>query len=921
MATLLLCSDNNKIAIEKCPISAPTEVAPVKGEQSCEDSNKRKFEDSVVPAMVVAGESSSGTHKVTIMSNMQWMQYFEVINKKSELPIDKVTEAVECLIEIFHLFGLKRLKRTGSYTAIYDRKEENSLIGTTYYVKGSSIAWSSQNFETWKNFKVEFVKGGLSDIARYNNLILDAIIRALVYVSENGTDSWVKYFKYKTCAYYAKFEEQELPTKLKGLIDNPCYIFGGYIMKWSNILRLREPEKFDSFRLTINMSKMGMPRAEADSIKAAEEATALHLTTEPPPLPKGQMFYNFQGEEVELTKELICDELRRTVREVFMGESYTNELHYSPFFPSTSANYNRTRSKLGAVGEFISEIVQENDLQGECIQIERVECKTRSKFADQFANNGVKQQLFLDEKFLEGQLYNENAVQFDVTEIKAKWKVAMDLLRKEAMFEIPYVDPVGLPEALKIRVISKGPPLLYTFLKPFQKWMWSVLKRNKVFRMIGTPLTEEYVQERIGIPRDDEIIINGDYKASTDNLHSWVSECLADELWLVMRKDENVDKYDFDYAHRELLVRSLIHHLFNVDGQWVDQKEGQLMGSISSFPFLCLANATLCRMALEYSNGKTYRLTDKPSNGSIAPLLINGDDCTLRGNRISLRYNWEKITAFGGLSTSLGKTLFSNISKPVVVLNSQTYYLKNFKWTYIPFVNMGIMLGKARSGEPCLRKFQMLGELFEELKRSAPKFIWKEVCSRFLYYNMKILDECPNIPWNAPTWLGGAGLHDTPMSELDRKVASFIIMRSNEKSFQIKQPIKTDLWRIHELVEDEFREDLRGYRDVRPKRMVNLSKEYLNTDFFNCEEQYSTLYRHKVVEKLFTCNKRQLYGGLNRTIPIPILNAMRMKKNNNVWAKAYSQVVGRELPLLIIREEYELMREKKLNPLVCFEKH
>ena len=150
-----------------------------------------------------------------------------------------------------------------------------------------------------------------------------------------------------------------------------------------------------------------------------------------------------------------------------------------------------------------------------------------------------------------------------------------------------------------------------------------------------------------------------------------------------------------------MLIRSLTKHLFEMEnGTLREQKEGQLMGSITSFPFLCLANAAFCRWALEISEHKKMRVRNQPLDckSMIAPLLINGDDCTMKGCRSNMRHLWTTITSFGGLTSSLGKTLFSLKEKPITVINSQTFDYVDGQWVTRKYVNLGILMSKPRSG-------------------------------------------------------------------------------------------------------------------------------------------------------------------------------------------------------------------------------
>jgi len=306
------------------------------------------------------------------------------------------------------------------------------------------------------------------------------------------------------------------------------------------------------------------------------------------------------------------------------------------------------------------------------------------------------------------------------------WKI-FDLAKKEK----PFVEAVGLPEPLKVRVISKGPPLLYTFLKPMQKWLWKVLKQHKPFELIGRYVTESDVNGVLCNLKEDEEAVSGDYVSSTNRLHKWVSETISDRIML--RLGENIPKTDLEQLPnnfmgdlKKLMLTALTKHIFVpfkahgdqvlVDGkpeiaehETLPQTEGQLMGSIVSFPILCIANAALCRMALEGASlvkrkeKVVYRLTRK-GTGSLAPLMVNGDDCLLKGPKGTLRNCWESICGFAGLESSVGKTYFSD---SFCTINSTIFKrTPENRWVESKYVNMGLMMGRKRMGAGLKKSFQ-----------------------------------------------------------------------------------------------------------------------------------------------------------------------------------------------------------------------
>jgi hypothetical protein len=804
-----------------------------------------------------------------------------------------VCEGFKCLIEIFHLFGLERVDKTDFY---------------------------------------------------YNRIIKKSIERCLQFIKKNGDEnSWVAFFKYKTCAFYSHYENQDLPPKPSGLEekDKPYVIFGGYINQWRKLFQVRQKTTYGKFALSINMAKMGMPRANASMIAEAEKKMQVQLTTKPKSsklcLCCGMsddtywhMYYCSECDtvgEFKLTKMSIQQQLRRTVREIFQYSHYTQDDHYEPFFPSTSANYNRGRKEMGAVSD-LKEILDQYDFEP-LISINPIPGKTRNKISEHYGEKGYREDVALSERFSNGQEYNQDVLEYDCYKLKCVWKNFMDKLEFLAGREEPIVTPVGLPEALKIRVISKGPPILYSLLKPLQKFLWREVKKNRVFYMISKPITENEVYERIGFPLPTDIIINGDYKASTDNLHSWVSETIVREICDVLRKNEEPGDFHLSKSFEELFVTSLIHHKFvDVDPNGklilVDQEEGQLMGSVTSFPILCIANAALCRLALELSNKKVYRVREPIIKGeptSIAPLLINGDDCTLKGDRSTLRQYWEKITAFGGLSTSVGKTLYSLPEKPIVVLNSTTYDWKNQSWRERKYINMGLMLCKKRSGTSKSDSFgyEQIGEIHHELYGTVPKKLWPMVSKRFIEINGHILKQCPNIPWNAPKYLGGPGLVPKDYSEMDLRISSFLIKnKDSKKRYQIKSYKVDPEWIIHEIVQkqlDSYQLDS-TFRECRRKINTNTSTSYQDLikkdkyEWTNCEDSFNRLYKYMTINTLFTHDDSDIFshGGKFGSHRLDLINESIRRRNDASWANAREDMY---LQPLKVRSVDEILHQKK----------
>nr|QGZ00441.1 RNA-dependent RNA polymerase [Ourmia-like virus sp.] len=142
--------------------------------------------------------------------------------------------------------------------------------------------------------------------------------------------------------------------------------------------------------------------------------------------------------------------------------------------------------------------------------------------------------------------------------------------------------------------------------------------------------------------REGEVFVSGDYESATDNLNISLTHLVLDEM---RRTSHYVPPHVWREARLALVARF-------PDGR--KQSRGQLMGSLLSFPLLCLVNF----------------LTFKWSIARRVPLKINGDDIVFRC-RPAEADRWFKDVEQSGLVVSRGKTL---VSRNVFSLNS-TFFL------------------------------------------------------------------------------------------------------------------------------------------------------------------------------------------------------------------------------------------------------
>jgi len=643
----------------------------------------------------------------------------------------------------------------------------------------------------------------------------------------------------------------------------PQNLLGGFYHDWLFALRKDEPDHFMEFTDTVQQLKKGMPSVPESMIENSINKTVEKLTSPPVQLPcdvfDDEEFFLLDGHAglVDYSIQQIKEQLIRTTDELFFDLKVDPDLLLDPFFPSTSANYIRSRNRGGAVSELYDRYPQFFGAETESlIDIGVVNMRVKGFSSEHYGERGLKE----DRDYVKNcdilgyePIEEIASLHYDATRLKSKWRSFYSQLLDDAMAEEPLVSAVGLAEPLKVRVISKGPPLTQTVLKPWQQVLWSHLKKLKIFNLIGRYVLPEDIDDCLGVLQPDEIALSGDYVSSTNELHSWASDIILDRLMMIV--GENVlelDEFPNDYVNKikVLFRRALSKHIFDHNGKKLPQLEGQLMGSIISFPFLCIANAALCRYALEQANKTTYRLRDTFGLRTcpLAPLLINGDDCLLKGKLGLLRPIWENVCRVAGLLSSVGKTYFS---REFCTINSTIFEFSDGHWLERKYINLGLLHGNKRSmvigaQETGTLPIGQFGVICRELKRSCPPRLWPRVKKQFLFEHSKDLRKF-SLPWFVPEWLGGLGLPlDDPseISDLDRRACTFILMNWNKGKLQVKKHSEEAFWIPHRHVMNRLRKT--------GVNITNFSKIIHDEEEIDIETEFRKLYKLMVIDLLFT---------------------------------------------------------------------
>lgn len=696
------------------------------------------------------------------------------------------------------------------------------------------------------------------------------------YVTFAGFGSWKDLFKYKFCTYYNYIWKQEHVPMPEGLINyprlcNPAKLACGIANRWLRLIRVSP--LINSFALSILMAKKGAPPVHEEFVKKAELSTFVQLTTLPKQKPDFEICEN--GFHHIIDRPRIEYELKRTVREVFKGVSLSKRDLYEPFFPSTNSNYNHSRSDGGAVSEVLTYVIEPLVTEGILQKEDLITFDYRMLDCEQQFSESYGDRREVEDQVLEELQRNEPyrkeflGVDYDPEKLYINWAKVYDRMWQMAVKEAPNAIPIGLPEPFKVRVITAGPALKQTVLKPIQKLLWRTLFRKDVFRLIGEPVNAEIVTSALGTGALGEVFVSGDYKASTDNLHSWVSELLLDEViacLVINDQDFNPEFYlELKTMMKQMLTGHMILHpdmktsflkarangkdcLEFLDGCLAEQKEGQLMGSVISFPFLCLANAAICRLAMEISESKTLNLHGKYNR---ARLLINGDDCVFPGVQPSEKHPgifsiWKEISEFIGLTSSVGKTY---VHRDFFTINSIQFNVFNtWEENYIkqvPYVNMGLIYGQSKSGQR--EKFaRTLGTLHNDLLRTCPEEVWTAAHKMFLKKHKDELSKY-KVPWYVPEWLGGFGLNpkDQKVNKFDLLSCAVIRSKMDDLAYRPIKSSQEAKWQMHKFVLGSNKDHI----DWLGK--CNFRKANVNNFQYDLKEEYDKFYSLNVVSTLF----------------------------------------------------------------------
>jgi hypothetical protein len=222
---------------------------------------------------------------------------------------------------------------------------------------------------------------------------------------------------------------------------------------------------------------------------------------------------------------------------------------------------------------------------------------------------------------------------------------------------------VPLVEPFKVRTITKGQAEIYHLARRWQKIIHSRMRQHPNFALIGQPCNGAFLSQIFGnsevfkFKKDKKgFFVSGDYESATDLLNPALSEYAQEQISLRLR---------IPLEDQFVLKQCLTGHnlRYKKDGSLHPQTWGQLMGSPTSFPVLCLVNMAATMVAYQRSYKRSFQLSD-------LPVCVNGDDVLFWARDREHYEIWKQITGECGLKFSLGKNY---TSRDACIINSELY--------------------------------------------------------------------------------------------------------------------------------------------------------------------------------------------------------------------------------------------------------
>nr|UJQ92716.1 MAG: putative RNA-dependent RNA polymerase [Narnaviridae sp.] len=252
-----------------------------------------------------------------------------------------------------------------------------------------------------------------------------------------------------------------------------------------------------------------------------------------------------------------------------------------------------------------------------------------------------------------------------------------------------FAQVIPLSEPFKVRTITKGDSDMYHLARRWQKVIHNKMRKQFNSSLMGQPCNAGYLSQvfynspHFDFKNQKGFFVSGDYESATDLLNPQLS------LWA---QNEISTRLRVPIEHQKVLNACLTEHKLYYgekdeagNKKLHDQTWGQLMGSPTSFPVLCLINLAATKLAYELYHREMQKDGRELMRFKIneLPMCVNGDDILFWCHSERHYQIWKDVTANAGLKFSLGKNY---TSRRFCIINSEMY--EHVSTDFLPFAKV-----------------------------------------------------------------------------------------------------------------------------------------------------------------------------------------------------------------------------------------
>jgi hypothetical protein len=313
-----------------------------------------------------------------------------------------------------------------------------------------------------------------------------------------------------------------------------------------------------------------------------------------------------------------------------------------------------------------------------------------------------------------------------------------------------------IKEPFKVRMITCEEAAVIYRATEMQKFVHHRVAHFPPFEFIAKPIDDISWNRHFKCPFGVKFN-SGDYEASTNNIDPELSAFTFSEICrqVVFADGEGKDRLDQSVWHL-LGTYDLVNHTFIHPRSLETRSQtwGQLMGSPTSFPILCIINLAASSLAMELSIDDLFKAD--------CPIVVNGDD--LAAVMTDEQYaNWKELAASTGLLFSLGKNYFS---EQFCIMNSECrVHRRDGSWERVGALNQSLLRGFEKKGiaagadvKPTMGWWNLGPRSTELIEGYRPEEA-KRILSIFLAYHSDVVRTLPpGVSLFASNHLGGAGV-------------------------------------------------------------------------------------------------------------------------------------------------------------------